>query len=45
MFAPTLPTEILDLIFELIQPKSSLPTRKSAQLTPNLADTDRKSTL
>jgi len=28
MSAPTLPLEILDLIFDLVQPKSSLPTGK-----------------
>ena len=43
MSAPTLPAEILDLIFDLIQPKSSLPIRQSLQSPPILADPDTKS--
>jgi len=40
MSAPTLPLEILDLILDLIQTKSSLPTRQSIRAFSVLIDTD-----
>jgi len=45
MSAPTLPLEILDLIFDLVQPKSSLPTRESTRAPFLLNNTDTVATI